>query len=84
MQILNGLELSKKIKSEIRAEVDKMTLEGHRPPHLVAILVGEDGASQTYVANKIKSCKECGFQSTLIRKDAQLSGVIKHYRSVKQ
>lgn len=73
MQLLNGIDLSKKIKTEIRAEVDLMVANGSRPPHLVAILVGDDGASQTYVANKIKSCIECGFKSTEIRKDANLS-----------
>jgi len=73
MQVLNGLDLSKKIKNEIKAEVDLMTSQGHRPPHLVAVLVGNDGASQTYVHNKIKSCKECGFVSTEIRKEASLT-----------
>jgi methylenetetrahydrofolate dehydrogenase (NADP+)/methenyltetrahydrofolate cyclohydrolase len=68
MQILNGLELSKTIKKEIKEEVDVMIQQGHRPPHLVAILVGDDGASMTYVNNKIRSCKECGYESTLIRK----------------
>lgn len=68
MQILNGQELSKQIQAEIKLEVDAMIANGQRPPHLAAILVGEDGASQTYVDNKIKSCKECGFQSTMIRK----------------
>lgn len=72
MQILNGNELSRQLKAEIKAEVEQLVQSGHRPPHLAAILVGEDGASQTYVANKIKSCKECGFQSTMIRKDATL------------
>lgn len=69
MQILNGLELSKTIKKEIREDVDQMVAKGERPPHLVAILVGDDGASLTYVNNKIRSCKECGFESTLIKKD---------------
>ena len=46
-----------------------MIKDGERPPHLVAVLVGNDGASQTYVNNKIKSCRECGFESTLIKKD---------------
>ncbi len=73
MQVLNGLELSKKIKGEIKAEVDGLISQGHRPPHLVAILIGDDGASQTYVNNKIKSCKECGFKSSEIRKDASLT-----------
>lgn len=73
MQVLNGLELSKKIKVEIKVEVDELISQGHRPPHLVAILVGDDGASQTYVNNKIKSCIECGFKSSEIRKDASLT-----------
>jgi methylenetetrahydrofolate dehydrogenase (NADP+)/methenyltetrahydrofolate cyclohydrolase len=69
MKILDGLALSKTIKTEIREEVDQMIAQGDRPPHLVAVLVGNDGASQTYVNNKIKSCRECGFESTLIKKD---------------
>lgn len=69
MKILDGLALSKTIKTEIREEVDQMIAQGDRPPHLVAVLVGNDGASQTYVYNKIKSCRECGFESTLIKKD---------------
>lgn len=73
MQILNGLELSKTIKKEIKEEVDIMVKNGHNPPHLVAILVGEDGASQTYVNNKIKSCKECGFESTLLKKESTVT-----------
>jgi len=73
MQVLNGQELSKQIKAEIKLDVDALVGKGQRPPHLAAILVGEDGASKTYVNNKIKSCIECGFQSTMIRKDASLS-----------
>jgi methylenetetrahydrofolate dehydrogenase (NADP+)/methenyltetrahydrofolate cyclohydrolase len=69
MQLLDGLALSKTIKAEIRNDVDEMIKQGERPPHLVAVLVGNDGASQTYVNNKIKSCRECGFESTLIKKD---------------
>lgn len=69
MQLLDGLALSKTIKAEIRDDVDEMIKQGERPPHLVAVLVGNDGASQTYVNNKIKSCRECGFESTLIKKD---------------
>lgn len=73
MQVLNGLELSSTIKNEIKTEVDELLKQGHRPPHLAAILIGEDGASKTYVNNKIKSCRECGFESTLIRKTANIS-----------
>ena len=53
MQLLDGLALSKTIKAEIRNDVDEMIKQGERPPHLVAVLVGNDGASQTYVNNKI-------------------------------
>lgn len=67
MQLIDGKKTSAEIKKEIAAEVGKMTAAGIRRPHLAAILVGHDGGSETYVANKVKSCAECGFQSTLIR-----------------
>lgn len=66
-QILNGLKLSKEIKQEIKQEVEKIVGKGERKPHLVAILVGNDGASITYVDNKIKDCHEVGFTSTLLK-----------------
>lgn len=66
-QILNGLKLSKEIKQEIKQEVEKIVGKGERKPHLVAILVGNDGASITYVDNKIKDCHEVGFTSTLVK-----------------
>ncbi|WHF50617.1 bifunctional 5,10-methylenetetrahydrofolate dehydrogenase/5,10-methenyltetrahydrofolate cyclohydrolase [Chryseobacterium gotjawalense] len=65
-QILDGLKVSKEIKEEIRMDVDKIVQHNKRPPHLVAILVGKNGASMTYVNNKIKDCKEVGFKSSLI------------------
>ncbi len=67
MQIIDGKQTAADIKKEIAAEVGQMTAEGRRKPHLAAILVGHDGGSETYVANKVKSCHECGFDSTLIR-----------------
>lgn len=67
MQLLDGKKLSIEIKQEIAEEVKQLKLSGKKIPHLVAILVGEDGASQTYVNSKVKSCKEVGFKSTLIR-----------------
>ncbi len=73
MQILNGNALSAEIKKEIAQEVEILTKSGVRPPHLAAVLVGNDGASQTYVQNKIKSCEACGFKSSLIRFDADVS-----------
>ena len=67
MQLIDGKATSKVIKEEIKEEVDKLILAGHRPPHLAAILVGHDGGSETYVAYKIKDCEEVGFRSSLIR-----------------
>lgn len=67
MNILDGKKTSADIKAEIAAEVEAMVARGERRPHLAAILVGHDGGSETYVANKVKACAECGFSSTLIR-----------------
>lgn len=67
MQIIDGKAVSAHIKQEIAAEVERMVAEGRKRPHLAAVLVGHDGGSETYVANKVKSCEECGFKSTLIR-----------------
>lgn len=67
MQIIDGKVVSAQIKQEIAAEVGEMVAKGKKRPHLAAILVGHDGGSETYVANKVKSCAECGFKSTLIR-----------------
>lgn len=58
------------IKEEIKEEVIKLTKDGSRPPHLAAVLVGDDPASQVYVRNKVRSCEQVGFGSSLIRKDA--------------
>ncbi len=66
MQLLDGKKLSAQVKAEIKVEVDKIKAEGGKIPHLAAILVGNNGASETYVASKIKSCEEIGFKSTLI------------------
>ncbi|MDD4575623.1 MAG: bifunctional methylenetetrahydrofolate dehydrogenase/methenyltetrahydrofolate cyclohydrolase FolD [Bacteroidales bacterium] len=67
MKIIDGKEISNNIKAKIAKEVEEMLKKGHRAPHLAAILVGEDGASQTYVASKEKSCKEVGFISSVYR-----------------
>jgi len=67
MEILNGKIVSQHIKNELKVFVDALILEGKRVPHLAAILVGNNGASETYVASKIKNCEEIGFQSSLIR-----------------
>lgn len=65
--ILDGKALSKQIQEEIKQEVDQLLAAGKKAPHLAAILVGNDGASETYVGHKTKMCDEVGFQSTLIR-----------------
>lgn len=65
MNLIDGKQTAQNIKAEIRAAVDEMISKGLRAPHLVAVLVGEDGASQTYVGNKIRTCAEVGFRSTL-------------------
>ena len=66
MILLNGKETAAAVKKEIAAKVNEMVAAGERPPHLVAVLVGDNGASKTYVANKEKACAEVGFKSTLL------------------
>ena len=67
MTLIDGKQTADDIKREIAAEVEEMVAQGKRRPHLAAILVGHDGGSETYVANKVKACEACGFRSTLIR-----------------
>ena len=67
MVLIDGKKVAAVIKAAIAAEVAEMTARGERAPHLAAILVGHDGGSETYVAHKVKACGECGFKSTLIR-----------------
>lgn len=67
MTLIDGKKTADDIKREIAAEVERMIADGKRRPHLAAILVGHDGGSETYVANKVKACEACGFKSTLIR-----------------
>jgi methylenetetrahydrofolate dehydrogenase (NADP+)/methenyltetrahydrofolate cyclohydrolase len=73
MQLLNGNDVSKHIREQIKEEVAQLKAAGKKTPHLAAILVGEDGASHTYVAAKEKDCKEVGFDSTVLRFDASIS-----------
>ncbi len=67
MELLDGKKIAAEIKIEIANEVAEMIASGHRAPHLVAILVGDDGASETYVNSKAKNCAEVGFNSTVLR-----------------
>lgn len=69
MELIDGKKTAEEIKKEIALEVEQMVASGKRRPHLAAILVGHDGGSETYVANKVKACAACGFTSTLIRKE---------------
>lgn len=67
MQLIDGKAVSAQIKKEIAEEVMQIKARGGKIPHLAAVLVGHDGGSETYVANKVKACEEVGFKSTLIR-----------------
>mgnify|MGYP003121086776 FL=1 len=71
--IIDGKKTSQDIKNEIAARVAEIKTEGGKIPHLAAILVGSDGASQTYVGAKVKACHEIGFESTLVRLDDTIS-----------
>ena len=66
MVVLDGKKISNDIKNEIALEVKSMTAKGNRPPHLAAIIVGNDGASLTYVGSKVRACERVGFDSSLI------------------
>ncbi len=67
MQLLDGKATSLQIQEEIRAEVEAIRSRGEKIPHLAAVIVGNDGASETYVASKVKTCEKIGFESSLIR-----------------
>lgn len=73
MQLLDGKLTSEQIKTEIAAQVRDIKARGGKAPHLAAILVGNDGASETYVNNKVLDCKQVGFESTLIRLPAEIT-----------
>jgi methylenetetrahydrofolate dehydrogenase (NADP+)/methenyltetrahydrofolate cyclohydrolase len=67
MQLIDGKQTAATIKAEIKKEVEDIVARGGKRPHLAAILVGHDGGSETYVRNKVLACEACGFQSTLLR-----------------
>jgi methylenetetrahydrofolate dehydrogenase (NADP+)/methenyltetrahydrofolate cyclohydrolase len=84
MQILDGKSTAEQIKAEIAEEVIRIKARGGKVPHLAAVLVGNDGASETYVANKVLDCKQVGFDSTLIRLPADISeqALLEHIRQL--
>ncbi|HOV71155.1 MAG TPA: bifunctional methylenetetrahydrofolate dehydrogenase/methenyltetrahydrofolate cyclohydrolase FolD [Dysgonamonadaceae bacterium] len=73
MELIDGKAVAAQIKKEIAAEVEEMKAAGAKVPHLAAVLVGHDGGSETYVANKVRTCEELGFKSTLIRYEYNVS-----------
>lgn len=73
MQLINGKEVAAQIKKEIAAEVTEIIANGGKQPHLAAILVGHDGGSETYVRNKVLACEACGFKSSLIRFESDVT-----------
>jgi methylenetetrahydrofolate dehydrogenase (NADP+)/methenyltetrahydrofolate cyclohydrolase len=75
MQILNGKEAAQAIKDSLKLETAQLAARGREVPHLVAVLVGNNGASETYVASKVKACQEVGFKSTLVRLEDSISSL---------
>ena len=73
MKRIDGKAVAAEIKKEIAEEVKRMKAEGAKTPHLATVLVGHDGASETYVANKVRTCEELGFKSTLVRYEDNVS-----------
>lgn len=75
MELIDGKLIADTIKKEIAQTVEQMIADGKKRPHLAAILVGHDGGSETYVAHKVKACEQCGFESTLIRYEDNVTEV---------
>lgn len=73
MNLIDGKLISAQVKAELKIEVENLKAQGKKTPHLAAILVGDNGASETYVASKIRSCEEIGFKSTLVRRDPSIT-----------
>ena len=73
MQILDGKVVSQSVKNSVKEKTAQFKAAGHKTPHLAAVLIGTNGASETYVASKVKSCEEVGFTSTLIRLDENIA-----------
>lgn len=84
MQILDGKKAAQAVKDQLKLDVAQLAAEGKKVPHLVALLVGNNGASETYVAAKVKACEEVGFKSTLMRFEENISEteILKHLYSL--
>ncbi len=76
MQILDGKLVSQTVKNELKLKTDTLKNQGKKVPHLAAILIGYNGASETYVASKVRTCEEIGYKSTLIRYETDLSEMV--------
>lgn len=75
MTLLDGKKVSNDIKDEIKVQVDKMKAKGEKVPHLAAVIVGNDGASLTYVGSKVRACERVGFESTMVRLSNTISEI---------
>lgn len=73
MELIDGKKIAVQVKQELADEVGRIKAQGGRAPHLVAVLVGNDPASETYVASKVKACQEVGFKSTELRYGAEMT-----------
>lgn len=73
MQLLDGKVVSKAVKADLKIKVDERKAKGLKVPHLVAVLIGEDPASASYVRSKVRSCEQVGFDSTLIKRDSNIT-----------
>lgn len=73
MELIDGKKIAAQVKQELADEVARLKVTGHKTPHLVAVLVGNDPASETYVASKVKACQEVGFKSTELRYSADIT-----------
>ncbi len=73
MKLIDGNLLAQQIKAELKTQVDQSVAGGRRPPHLAAVLIGDHPASRSYVTNKVRSCSDAGFQSTLIHRPSEIS-----------
>ena len=73
MQLIDGKATAAAIKAQIAEQVKEIVANGGKQPHLAAVLVGHDGGSETYVKNKVLACEACGFKSTLIRYESDIT-----------